>query len=100
MRPVRWSLAWLALLATQVSAATLSVVVTDTSGAGVSEAVVYALPALGRASATAPRPGIIDQINKEFVPFVVPVQVGAAVTFPNKDNIRHHVYSFSPSTWL
>jgi hypothetical protein len=25
------------------------------------------------------------------------VQVGTAVLFPNKDNIRHHVYSFSPA---
>lgn len=39
----------------------------------------------------------MDQIDKEFVPLVVPVQVGAAVSFPNKDNIRHHVYSFSPA---
>ena len=25
------------------------------------------------------------------------VVVGTAVTFPNRDNIRHHVYSFSPA---
>jgi hypothetical protein len=25
------------------------------------------------------------------------VQVGTAVSFPNSDNIRHHVYSFSPA---
>jgi hypothetical protein len=25
------------------------------------------------------------------------VQVGTSVLFPNKDNIRHHVYSFSPA---
>jgi hypothetical protein len=25
------------------------------------------------------------------------VQVGTAVNFPNSDNIRHHVYSFSPA---
>jgi hypothetical protein len=27
--------------------------------------------------------------------YSIPIQGGAAVTFPNKDNIRHHVYSFS-----
>ena len=27
---------------------------------------------------------------------IVPVRVGTTVNFPNKDNIRHHVYSFSP----
>jgi hypothetical protein len=28
---------------------------------------------------------------------VTAVQVGTAVIFPNSDNIRHHVYSFSPA---
>ncbi len=39
---------------------------------------------------------IIDQIDKKFVNHVTPVQVGTAVSFPNHDQIRHHVYSFSP----
>ena len=26
-----------------------------------------------------------------------PVPVGSSVYFPNKDNVRHHVYSFSPA---
>lgn len=30
-----------------------------------------------------------------FVPFVLPVRKGASVNFPNKDKVRHHVYSFS-----
>lgn len=38
---------------------------------------------------------IVDQINKQFSPRVSVVELGTAVTFPNKDNIRHHVYSFS-----
>jgi hypothetical protein len=38
----------------------------------------------------------MDQVNKEFVPPVLPVVVGTPVSFPNRDNIRHHVYSFSP----
>ena len=38
---------------------------------------------------------IIDQINKEFAPRVSVVQKGTLVRFPNSDNIRHHVYSFS-----
>lgn len=40
---------------------------------------------------------IVDQVNKEFVPHVLPVRRGTTVSFPNKDNIRHHVYSFSPA---
>lgn len=41
--------------------------------------------------------GIIDQIEKSFVPELVIVQQGQLVDFPNSDNIRHHVYSFSPA---
>ncbi|MCZ6678533.1 MAG: hypothetical protein O7E52_14950 [Candidatus Poribacteria bacterium] len=37
----------------------------------------------------------IDQINRKFVPHILPVLVGSTVTFPNKDNIHHHIYSFS-----
>ena len=35
--------------------------------------------------------------KRRFVPMVSVVQTGAAVTFPNKDNIEHDVYSFSPA---
>ena len=38
---------------------------------------------------------IIDQVDKEFTPRVSIVQKGSLVRFPNSDNIRHHVYSFS-----
>jgi plastocyanin len=76
------------------SAAAVSGSVTDAGGAPVAEAVIYAV-ALGAKPAGVPRPGIMDQVDKEYLPLVVPVQVGAAVAFPNKDNIRHHVYSFS-----
>ena len=77
-------------------AASVIVNVIDASGAPVTDAVVYAV-ALGGKPGGAPRPAIMDQVDKEFLPLVVPVQAGAAVSFPNKDNIRHHVYSFSPA---
>jgi hypothetical protein len=32
-----------------------------------------------------------------FVPHVLPIQTGTTVTFPNSDNVRHQVYSFSPA---
>lgn len=38
---------------------------------------------------------IMNQQNIEFSPFVLPVSVGTTVSFPNRDNVRHHVYSFS-----
>lgn len=38
---------------------------------------------------------IMDQIDKAFVPNIITIQQGDQVNFPNSDNIRHHVYSFS-----
>jgi hypothetical protein len=37
----------------------------------------------------------MDQVQQEFVPHVLPVVVGTEVSFPNHDQIHHHVYSFS-----
>ncbi len=39
----------------------------------------------------------VDQVDKQFVPYVKVVFVGAKVGFPNSDRIRHQVYSFSPA---
>ncbi len=39
----------------------------------------------------------MDQVNKQFVPYVLPIHEGDQVGFPNSDQIRHHVYSFSPA---
>ncbi|EMR13153.1 plastocyanin/azurin family domain-containing protein [Methylophaga lonarensis MPL] len=38
---------------------------------------------------------IIDQVNKAFVPEFLVIKAGDEIDFPNSDNIRHHVYSFS-----
>ena len=57
------------------AAGTLSASVTDAGGAPVADAVIYAV-ALGATPAVAPRPAIMDQVNKEYLPLVVPVQVG------------------------
>src|SRR5256885_12704347 len=51
----------------------------------------------GAASAAPKKHAVVDQRDKQFVPYVTAVQVGTAVIFPNSDNIRHHVYSFSPA---
>jgi len=39
----------------------------------------------------------VVQQNKAFAPPVLVVTRGTAVQFPNKDTVRHHVYSFSPT---
>lgn len=38
----------------------------------------------------------VAQQGRQFVPQVSIVQAGTAVSFPNLDTVRHHVYSFSP----
>ena len=38
---------------------------------------------------------VMDQKNKQFVPYVLPIAAGTLVAFPNSDQIRHQVYSFS-----
>ncbi len=38
---------------------------------------------------------VMDQVNKQFSPTVLVINKGQKVSFPNGDNIRHHVYSFS-----
>jgi diguanylate cyclase (GGDEF)-like protein len=60
---------------------------------------VGGLPRVARARAAArPLPGLeIAQVDKQFVPRVSVVPVGSAVQFPNRDKVRHHVYSFSPA---
>jgi plastocyanin len=72
--------------------------VTDEGGNPVADAVVVAVPADGALGPGArPRESVVDQVGREFVPKVIAVFVGTAVTFPNHDNVRHQVYSFSPA---
>lgn len=77
-------------------AARLEAVVQDGDGVPVRDAVVYAIALDGRGEpAPTPPRAEIDQVQKEFVPYVSAVRVGTRVHFPNRDQIRHHVYSFS-----
>jgi plastocyanin len=72
--------------------------VTDQQGRPVADAVLVAVPVDGNMrSPQRPRDGSIDQVDKEFFPRVTVVPVGASVTFPNHDDVRHQVYSFSPA---
>jgi plastocyanin len=38
---------------------------------------------------------VMDQHNLEFVPHVLPIPVGAAIEFPNHDQVAHNVFSMS-----
>lgn len=81
-------------LPTLAQAATLVVDVRNARGQAVRDAVVYAVPD-GRAVPPANKTAVMDQKNRTFIPHVLPIQTGTAVKFPNSDDIRHQVYSFS-----
>lgn len=48
-----------------------------------------------KASVSVSEPKMVDQIDKEFIPYVTAIQRGSSINFPNNDDIRHQVYSFS-----
>jgi plastocyanin len=88
----------LALPLEPAQAATRSVSgrVAGPDGTAISGAVVF----VQTSAPAGARPGtmaVVDQVNKTFVPGVLPIVVGTTVRFPNHDQIRHHVYSFSPT---
>ena len=79
-------------------AAQLRVSVKDQHGRAVADAVVLATPDEPKSALRAkPPPDTVDQVDKQFVPYVKPIYVGSRVRFPNSDHIRHQVYSFSPA---
>jgi plastocyanin len=82
----------------QAQTAEIAASVTDQQGRPVADAVLVAVPVDGNMRPPQrPRDGSIDQVDKEFFPRVTIVPVGASVTFPNHDDVRHQVYSFSPA---
>lgn len=80
---------------TVASAATFTALVVDPQGKPLADAVVTLK---GAASAPAAvMKADMDQRDQEFSPRVLAVHTGTQVKFPNSDNIRHQVYSFSPA---
>lgn len=85
------------VVASGATAAGVSVLVRDEQGRPVSDAVV-SLESAAAAKAVRPMSGVeMAQQAKAFQPQVLPVTRGTAVVFPNRDTVRHHVYSLSPA---
>jgi plastocyanin len=98
MRVAAFLLAGL-LFCTPAVAADLTVNIRTPGGEPVRDAVVTVYPASG-VSAQSIRFGWTQEVaqqNLQFDPFVLIAPVGGDVSFPNKDGVRHHVYSFSPA---
>ncbi len=68
------------------------------SGAPIANAVVTVYPVSGSHQPAPPAdPLVVEQRELAFNPYVMVAPVGSTVTFPNRDKVRHHVYSFSPA---
>ena len=80
---------------TAARAADLDVSVQDSAARGVAGIVVIAEADRPEKDHGAVRTVIMDQIHMQFVPNILVVQTGSAVEFPNSDQIKHQVYSFS-----
>lgn len=61
---------------------------------GSSENVVVYIEEVGGNKYAAPlEHGVVDQLNLTFVPYVIAVQKGTTIDFPNSDLVRHNVFS-------
>jgi len=89
------SFAAMSLAAACAPAATVDVQFGDAAGNPLADAVVMLEPVDAR-PAVKPMPGAqIAQHDLQFDPPVTVVTTGTAVTFPNQDTVKHHVYSYS-----
>lgn len=79
-----------------IQAAEIQLTISDTSGKPLNNAVAALVPEIKPVFNT-PAEARIDQRNRMFIPGVMAVRTNTLVRFPNSDDIRHHVYSFSPA---
>lgn len=85
------------LLCSSAMAATVQVEVSDAEGRPLPDAVVFLESPEARKLAKPLAEVEMVQEGRQFVPAVLVVPTGTAVMFPNRDKVRHHVYSFSPA---
>jgi plastocyanin len=93
-RPLVLLFIW--ILCGRAEAGSILVTVKDVQGALVADAVVYA-KSNNPVVSPEKKKAVIEQRDKQFVPYVTAIQVGTSVTFPNRDSVRHDVYSLSPA---
>jgi plastocyanin len=85
----------LLIAAASANALPWTVQVRDAAGHPLADAVV-AVEVNGQPVQAGPQASAqMAQRQRQFQPYVLVVQTGTAVSFPNFDTVRHHVYSFS-----
>lgn len=90
-----WTCFGLLFAAAPLWAATLELSAVNMDQAALPDVVFQVRSTQGLTPAERQPSASIDQRDKQFVPHVLAIDSGTSVTFPNSDNIRHHVYSFS-----
>ena len=78
-------------------AAPVTVQAVGSDGKPLPEAVVFLESREARAAAKPVAGAEVAQVERKFVPQVTVLTVGSELRFPNRDTVRHHVYSFSPA---
>lgn len=76
-------------------AAALTVTVVGSDGRSLASAVVTVIVKGARTTALPGASAQVAQRDRAFQPGVSVIQTGTAVSFPNFDTVRHHVFSFS-----
>lgn len=96
MTPARVArLAAFLLVCANAGAGSLEATVSTPDGKPLEDAAVVLEPVSG-AVPKSRKTAAIEQRDREFIPYVTIVQTGTLVEFPNRDPLKHHVYSFSP----
>lgn len=93
MRRIQKVCAFLFIFLPSIAFAQVKVQLLDQDENPISQAVI-SIPSEA-AARDSEQIAVMDQIDKQFFPHVLIVNAGQLVQFPNSDNIRHHVYSFS-----
>jgi plastocyanin len=91
-----WLAPLLLCLTGTAQAVSWTVQVRSPDGKPLADAVV-AVEIKGQHSSAGNAKAEISQRDRQFLPYVLVIQTGTAVSFPNFDTVRHHVYSFSPT---
>ena len=87
----------LVCLALPARAAVVDVQAVGSDGKPLPDTVVFLESREAKAAARPMADVEIEQNKRRFTRRVSVVTVGSEVTFPNRDSVRHHVYSFSPA---
>ncbi|OYU44429.1 MAG: methylamine utilization protein [Burkholderiales bacterium PBB4] len=84
-------------VALHAQASVVQIQVQDEQGKALPDAAVFLESREAKQLAKPLQGAEMGQSGRQFVPHVLVVPTGTAVSFPNRDTVRHHVYSFSPT---